>query len=79
MKPMEVIPDNQMFNNDFVQLVLNNVRLLSSLKFGVQIIDSKFLGLQILVSSGEGLKHLRCAESLKVKISEAVIIISIHQ
>ena len=43
MKPMEVIPNNQMFNNDFVQLVLNNVRLLSSLKFGVQIIDSKFL------------------------------------
>ena len=42
MKPMEVIPNNQRFNNDFVQLVLNNVRLLSSLKFGVQIINSKF-------------------------------------
>lgn len=42
MKPMEVIHNNQIFNNDFVQLVLNNVRLLSSLKFGVQIINSKF-------------------------------------
>ena len=42
MKLMEVIPNNQILNNDFVQLVLNNVRLLSSLKFEVQIINSKF-------------------------------------
>ena len=43
MKPMEVIPNNEIFNNDFVQLVLNDVRLLSSLKFGVQLLIPNFL------------------------------------